>query len=48
MSIEELLEYVTQAKAGDKSAFEKIYVSTYKEAYSIVYSIIDDKDSVED
>ncbi|MBR6392756.1 MAG: sigma-70 family RNA polymerase sigma factor [Eubacterium sp.] len=48
MSIEELLEYVKQAKAGDRSAFEKIYVSTYKEAYSIVYSIIDDKDSVED
>lgn len=48
MSNEELTQYVKEAKNGSAEAFEKIYTATYREAYIIVYSLVDDKNSIED
>ena len=48
MSNEELLQYVKKAKRGNAQAFEKIYIATYKEAYIIASSFVDDKHSIED
>ena len=48
MSNEELKRYVKEAKNKNSKAFEKIYKATYQEAYIIAYSLVDDKDSIED
>ncbi|MBQ8078104.1 MAG: RNA polymerase sigma factor [Eubacterium sp.] len=48
MSNEELIQYVKEAKNGNAEAFEKIYTATYREAYIIAYSLVDDKNSIED
>lgn len=48
MDNEELKKYVKEAKNGSAEAFEKLYRLTYREAFTLACSLVDDKNNAED
>lgn len=45
---DELIEFIRQAKQGDKQAFSKLYESIYKEMYYYAFYVLKNREDAED